>query len=123
VEREETFDGVLVCTGHHADKNVPTFPGKTIFYTQNQNRKWDNIDRFCNLVFSPLTLGLDKFKGEIIHSHDYKTLTGYEDKRIVIIGIGNSGGDAAVELSRVAKQVLPSHSPVTYWNKSSNQGR
>lgn len=49
--------------------------------------------------------GLDSFKGEIVHSHDYKTLTGYEDKRIVVIGIGNSGGDAAVELSRVAKQV------------------
>lgn len=49
--------------------------------------------------------GLDRFKGEIVHSHDYKTLTGYEDKRIVVIGIGNSGGDAAVELSRVANQV------------------
>lgn len=65
-----------MCTGHHADKNVPKFPG------------------------------LDSFKGEIVHSHDYKTLTGYEDKRIVVIGIGNSGGDAAVELSRVAKQVF-----------------
>ncbi|XP_062577187.1 flavin-containing monooxygenase 5-like [Saccostrea cucullata] len=74
--KEQTFDGVLVCTGHHAEKNIPTFPG------------------------------LDKFKGEIIHSHDYKTLKGYEDKRIVIIGIGNSGGDAAVELSRVANQVF-----------------
>lgn len=74
--QEETYDGVLVCTGHHADKNVPKFPG------------------------------LDTFKGEIVHSHDYKTLTGYEDKRIVVIGIGNSGGDAAVELSRVAKQVF-----------------
>ena len=56
---------------------------------------------FQNLYY----LGLDKFKGKIIHSHDYKTLTGYEDKRVVIIGIGNSGGDAAVELSRVAKNV------------------
>ena len=47
-----------------------------------------------------------RFKGKIIHSHDYKHASGYEDKRIVIIGIGNSGGDAAVELSRVASQVL-----------------
>lgn len=60
------------------------------------------------LIFTNKTrslTGLDSFKGEIVHSHDYKTLTGYEDKRIVVIGIGNSGGDAAVELSRVAKQV------------------
>ena len=47
-----------------------------------------------------------RFKGKIIHSHDYKHSAGYEDKRIVIVGIGNSGGDAAVELSRVASQVI-----------------
>ena len=57
--------------------------------------------------------GLDTFKGEKIHSHDYKTYKGYEDKKIVVIGIGNSGGDAAVELSRVASQaskLFSSHS-------------
>ena len=41
----------------------------------------------------------------MLHSHDYKNIAGYEDKRIVVVGIGNSGGDAAVELSRVASQV------------------
>ena len=49
--------------------------------------------------------GLDTFKGEKIHSHDFKSQKGFEDKRILVIGIGNSGGDAAVELSRVGKQV------------------
>ena len=47
-----------------------------------------------------------RFKGKVLHSHDYKHMSGFEDKRILIIGIGNSGGDAAVELSRVASQVL-----------------
>lgn len=69
------YDAVLICTGHHADIHRPTFPG------------------------------LDRFKGKVIHTHDYKNAMGYEDKRIVIVGIGNSGGDAAVELSRVASQV------------------
>lgn len=31
---------------------------------------------------------------------------GYEDKVVVVVGVGNSGGDVAVELSRVAKQVI-----------------
>ncbi len=72
---EETlvFDAVLVCTGHHASKNIPTFPGQ------------------------------DEFQGEILHSHDYKDWTGYTGKRVVVIGIGNSGGDIAVELSRVGQ--------------------
>ena len=70
-----TYDAVLVCTGHHADINKPTFPG------------------------------MDQFKGKVIHSHDYKDFHGYEGKRVVVVGIGNSGVDIAVELSRVSSQV------------------
>ncbi|XP_059165641.1 flavin-containing monooxygenase 5-like [Physella acuta] len=74
-EKSEMFDGVLVCSGHHADKNVPTFPG------------------------------LDQFKGQVVHTHDYRKPDGYDDKRVLVIGFGNSGGDVAVELSRRASQV------------------
>lgn len=60
-----------------------------------------NCLKFENLIL----IQYFRFKGEIIHTHDYKHSKGYEDKKILIIGIGNSGGDAAVELSRVASQV------------------
>lgn len=73
---DHVFDAVMLCTGHHADKNVPDFPG------------------------------LQDFQGKVIHTHDYRKPQGYEDKRVVIIGIGNSGVDSAVELSRVASQVF-----------------
>ncbi|KAK3087154.1 hypothetical protein FSP39_002421 [Pinctada imbricata] len=53
-----------------------------------------------------LHVGMDKFKGTVTHSHDYKDFHVYEDKRLVVVGIGNSGGDAAVELCRVASQVF-----------------
>ncbi|RWS19294.1 dimethylaniline monooxygenase [N-oxide-forming] 5-like protein, partial [Leptotrombidium deliense] len=72
---EQIFDGVLVCTGHHTKPNVPNFPGQ------------------------------EKFKGKIMHSHEYKTWHGFEDKNVVVVGIGASGGDIATELSRVANQV------------------
>ena len=39
---EETYDAVFVCTGHHASKNIPDFPG------------------------------MKDFKGKIVHTHDYK---------------------------------------------------
>lgn len=73
---EIVFDAVMVCTGHHAEKHVPEFPG------------------------------LSDFKGKVIHSHDYRNPAGFEGKRVVIIGIGNSGGDMSTELSRVASQVF-----------------
>ncbi|KAJ1375014.1 hypothetical protein KIN20_038237 [Parelaphostrongylus tenuis] len=60
----EVFDGVLLCCGHHAIPRLPSpWPGQ------------------------------DQFKGRVIHSHSYRSHKGYEDKVIVIVGIGNSGGD------------------------------
>lgn len=74
-EIEEVFDGVMVCTGHHVQPLVPTFKDQ------------------------------DKFRGKIEHTHSYKKPDSYENKRVVVVGIGNSGGDAAVELSSVADEV------------------
>jgi len=73
--KNEIFDSVMVCVGHHGKPQWPKF--------KNQ----------------------DKFKGEILHTHSYKRPDGFEDKRIVVVGIGNSGGDAAAELSIVARKV------------------
>lgn len=57
----------------------------------------------CFVGFS----GIDTFKGKYIHSRDYKTPDEWRNKKVVVVGIGNSGGDIAVELSRVTKQVGP----------------
>lgn len=41
-----------------------------------------------------------------MHSWQYKTPHDLEDKIVLIVGIGSSAGDMAVELGRVAKQVF-----------------
>lgn len=50
----------------------------------------------------------DMFKGEYMHSHDFKNNNGFEGKRVLVIGAGNSGCDCAVEISRVADHVAMS---------------
>ncbi|XP_048457798.1 flavin-containing monooxygenase 5-like isoform X1 [Rhincodon typus] len=72
------FDAILVCTGHHVNAHLP-------------------LDSFP---------GIEKFKGQYMHSKEYKGPMIFEGKRVVVIGIGNSGGDLAVEISRHAKQVF-----------------
>lgn len=72
------FDGVMVCTGHHTYAHLP-------------------LDSFP---------GIEKFQGQYFHSREYKDPQSFAGKRIIVIGIGNSGGDLAVELSSVAKQVF-----------------
>ncbi|XP_071096326.1 flavin-containing monooxygenase 5-like [Haliotis cracherodii] len=91
-EETQVFDAVMVCTGHHASKNVPDFTGQ------------------------------DDFQGKILHSHDYKDLTGYTGKRVVVVGVGNSGGDAAVELSMVGQVFLSTRRGVWVINRISENG-
>jgi dimethylaniline monooxygenase (N-oxide forming) len=45
------------------------------------------------------------FSGEQLHSHDYRTSEGFRGKVVVIVGMGNSACDIAVDLARVAEQV------------------
>ncbi|XP_035217738.1 flavin-containing monooxygenase 5-like isoform X2 [Stegodyphus dumicola] len=71
----EVFDCVCVCIGHHVYPNEPVFPGQ------------------------------EDFQGKILHTHSLKKVDGFEDMRVVVVGVGNSGMDAAVELSAVAKKV------------------
>jgi NADPH-dependent 2,4-dienoyl-CoA reductase/sulfur reductase-like enzyme len=42
------------------------------------------------------------FAGELLHAHDYKTSAPFRDKRVLVVGGGNSGCDIAVETARVS---------------------
>lgn len=46
------------------------------------------------------------YLGQKLHSWQYKTSHGLEDKTVLTIGIGNSAIDMAVEVGRVARQVF-----------------
>jgi len=67
---------VIVANGHHWDPRwpEPSFPGA------------------------------DSFAGEQLHAHYYKTPDVFEGKRVLVLGIGNSATDIAVESSRVADE-------------------
>jgi len=34
---------------------------------------------------------MDVFKGRQMHSHSYKDFKGFEDLKVVVVGVGNSG--------------------------------
>ncbi|SUA72926.1 Phenylacetone monooxygenase [Nocardia otitidiscaviarum] len=69
--RTEVYDAVVVCNGHHWDPRMPDYPGE--------------------------------FDGVLMHSHAYNDPFDPIDmrgKRIVVVGMGNSGLDIATELSQ-----------------------
>jgi thioredoxin reductase len=44
-----------------------------------------------------------EFSGRELHAHEYTTPDGFEDKRVLVLGIGNSACDIACETSRVSR--------------------
>ena len=47
---------------------------------------------------------LGKFTGDFLHSHQYKKAAPFANKKVLVIGGGNSACDVAVETSRVSSQ-------------------
>lgn len=78
-ERETRhYRAVLVANGHHWDPRwpEPSFPGS------------------------------EDFEGEQIHVHHYREPDLLRDKRVLVLGIGNSATDVAVESSRIASKTF-----------------
>lgn len=46
-----------------------------------------------------------QFDGDVIHAHHYRTATPFEGKRVMVVGLGNSAVDIAVDLCRRAKHI------------------
>ena len=77
-EGEGAYAAVFVANGHHWDARWP----------------------------EPAYPGEERFEGEQMHVHDYKTPDVIEGRRVLVLGIGNSACDLAVEASRIAERTL-----------------
>ena len=54
------------------------------------------------MPFIPVLPGVDTFKGQQMHSHDYRVPSIFKGKRVLVIGAGPSGMDLTLEISREA---------------------
>lgn len=64
-------------------------------------------------AFIPDVKGLSNFSGEVIHSTRYKNGEKYKDKKVLVVGAGNSGMEIAFDLSNYgAKTSIAVRSPV-----------
>ena len=77
-EGSDVYRAVMVANGHHWDARWP----------------------------EPEFKGQSEFEGEQMHVHDYKTPDVLRGKRVLVLGIGNSATDIAVESSRNAEKTF-----------------
>ena len=61
----------------------------------------------------PAWPGMDSFPGRLIHSSDYANPTPFSQCRVLVVGLGNSGGEIALDLCDAGNEVsLSVRSPV-----------
>jgi len=72
----ETFDNVIVATGHFSVPNVPSFEG------------------------------IDKFPGRVMHSHDFREASEFAGKRVMCIGSHYSAEDIAMQCIKYGAQSI-----------------
>jgi dimethylaniline monooxygenase (N-oxide forming) len=77
-EATDRYRAVLVANGHHWDPRwpEPAFPGS------------------------------EEFEGEQLHAHHYREPDVLRGKRVLVLGLGNSATDIAVESSRIAEKTF-----------------
>ena len=79
----QDYDIVVLCTGIHGQPDLPELPG------------------------------LKTFEGTILHGSQYKTPESFKDKRVLCIGLGESGVGISSEISSVAANTIVSASALT----------
>jgi putative flavoprotein involved in K+ transport len=58
--------------------------------------------------------GQEAFRGRILHVAEYRNAEPYRDKRVVVVGAGNSAVQIAFELAAVARTTLATRSPLRF---------
>lgn len=80
-------------------------PSQLVFSHQFSQQNPQMLKYFKALVLFPP--GMERFRGQYFHSRQYKNPDMFQGKRVLVVGMGNSGVDIAVEASRVAAKVPP----------------
>lgn len=73
-QREHTFDALAVCSGPFQLPYLPELPGR------------------------------EHFHGQILHADSYRNAEDFRGRRVVCIGLGETGADIVHEVSRVARE-------------------
>jgi trimethylamine monooxygenase len=78
--RDEEFDYVIVCTGHFSVPKIPNYSG------------------------------FENFPGRILHSHDFRNATEFQDKNLLVMGSSYSAEDIALQCHKYGAK----HVTITY---------
>jgi indole-3-pyruvate monooxygenase len=69
---------------------------------------------YCAVPLRPSWPGLDGYQGAILHSSQYRSGERFRGQRVLVVGLGNSGGEIAIDLvEHGARPTLAVRGPVS----------
>ncbi|MGG2196465.1 flavin-containing monooxygenase [Paenibacillus validus] len=94
------------------EKSGELFTIRTLSGDCYQSRTVINATGSFHNPFMPTIPGQEDFKGNILHSSDYRNSDRFLNQRVVVVGRGNSAVQIAVELAEVSETSLAVLRPV-----------
>ena len=98
---------------------LPIETGKAVTAVERDNGGWivrtntgdigaDSVVIATGIVSAPRMPsipGRERFGGRVIHSVEYRRPSGFRGRRVLVVGVGNSGGEIASELANAGARV------------------
>lgn len=66
--------------------------------TRHEARRVVVATGFNRVPHAPAFAGIDAFRGEVMHTRDYRNGARWRDRRVLVVGCGNSGVEIAIDL-------------------------
>lgn len=96
------------------EKTGETFTIRTVSGNTFLSRTVINATGSFHHPFMPAIKGQEEFRGNILHSSDYRNPTPFVNQRVLVVGAGNSAVQIAVELAEVSQTSLTVLRPVKF---------
>jgi cation diffusion facilitator CzcD-associated flavoprotein CzcO len=98
---------------------LPIETGRTVTAIERRNDEWlvrsdggditaRDVVMATGIIASPRVPaipGRERFRGRVMHSVEYRRPDGFAGRRVLVVGIGNSGGEIASELANAGARV------------------
>ncbi|MEO6525750.1 MAG: NAD(P)/FAD-dependent oxidoreductase [Gemmatimonadaceae bacterium] len=99
--------------------DLPIETGRTVLAVERQKDEWlvrtdggditaRDVVIATGIIASPrvpVIPGRERFRGRVMHSVEYRHPAGFAGRRVLVVGVGNSGGEIASELANAEARV------------------
>jgi len=96
------------------EKTGETFTIRTVSGDRYESKTVINATGAFQHPYMPVIKGREKFRGNILHSSEYRNPIPFVNQRVLVVGAGNSAVQIAVELAEVSRTSLAILRPVKF---------